>query len=372
MVALRAMRDRPLFAEINLDRIEEHLTKMEVGNVDVTIPAQHINYTPEGFIKVGDQTYGMSTWSFRQMAKLLGRNAKDLREAPTGTGPATKYAIVNYWLSKMGDKPLLLRLKETGVVDEKTGATGRVRAIMSTGGKIPFSARDLLSALRPYLRQYNMAVQMGNATERSFHVRTLFREGIEITTPKLESKVHVVPTGRRDLDGGVQDQEKVHGDLDTHTLGVHWRMSEVGFCPLTGDLVVYRLICQNGMIGLTEKTSIISRRLALVDEGEFRTEIGMGIEKARERQNEMLERLTALRDYKLSDPVSELKSWLGGRADVNKEFISNAEAAFREEPINSKYGVLQAITRAAKKYHPDQRVVLETIAGIYLETSLTR
>ena len=362
--------DRPMFEELNLDAIEDRLIQLETGNVDVVVPAKHINYNPEGFIVVDGRKFGLPNWPFRQLAKLVGLNAKMLREAPSGTGKASRHALVTYWLDKLGDKPILLRLKDTGVVDEKTGADGRLRGVMASRGTIPFSARDLLSSLRPYLKQYNMAVQLGNAREQAFHLRTVFREGVEVAKPSREDKVHVVPTLR--APGSSPATQDVHGNLDTHALGIHWRMSEVGFCPLSADMLIFRQVCANGMIALTEKTGLISKRTATWEEQEFRTEIGLSIERARDRQNEILERLTGLRDAKLVDPIYELRTFLQMRneQEVNKEFIANVEQAYKEEPMPTKYGVLQAITRAARKYHFDSgRLVFEAVAGSYLDTA---
>lgn len=360
--------DRPLFTEIPLDGIEQRLLDLEKGNSDVVIPAKQIDYTPEGLISVGGTKFAIPNWPFRQIAKLCGMSARTLRQAPDGTGKASRHALITYWLDKLGDKPILLRLKET-VEDEKTHAKGRVRGVLSTGGKIPLSARDLLSALRPHLRQYDMAVQLGNARDQAFHVRTLFREGVEVARPKAESRVYTVPTM---APSGAETQD-VDGNKDTHAMGVHWRMSEVGFCAPSADLLIFRVICSNGLIATTEKTSLIDRRSNLLDEASFRAEVGLAIEKARDRQNEVLEKLTVLRDAWLTDPKNDLKMFLtAANIPYQEDFVKKAVAMFEEEPIASRYGVLQAITRAARAYHPDTRIVYEALAGSYMEAAVSR
>lgn len=363
--------DRPLFKEIPLDAIEERLLELEKGNSDVVIPAKQIIYTPEGLLSVNGTLFSIPNWPFRQLAKFCGMSSRVLRNAPSGTGKASRHALITYWLDKLGDKPLLIRLKET-VKDEKTNAEGRVRGILSTGGKIPLSARDLLSSLRPWLRQYNMAVQLGNARDQAFHVRTLFREGVEVARPTREEKVYVVPTM---APLGVAAQEvEVRGDKDTHAMGIHWRMSEVGFCAPSADLLSFRVICSNGLIATTEKTSLIDRRSQLLDEASFRAEVGLAIEKARDRQTEVMEKLAALRDARLSEPKNEITVFLSSAKGLPypEEFTKKALAMFDEEPIASRYGVLQALTRAARSYHPDTRVIYEALAGSYMAASIAR
>jgi hypothetical protein len=349
----RLGREIPLFREVSFDKLEKHLETMEEGNSDVFLPAKDIIITPEGCVQIGigDQAkiFSFSDWAFSQLASVIGIAKEVLSKSPNGTGRASRKAIIDHWLSKT-DKTILLRLKDLPTRDEATGATGRIRAFMATD-VLPFSNRQLLSALRPWIAHYNMGIQIGASTEKSFHVRLLFREQLLLGT-----------------DG--EKGSRGSGKVDGHCIGIHFRSSEVGFGPLVADLLVYRQVCANGMIAQTEKSSMLHKQHRFIDPATIGTEIGMVIEASRHRQSEVLDRLTALRDHRLEDPKATMQMWLR-LEKVSETLIKASSEAYDKEPIRSRFGVLQAMTRAAQSFPLDGgRTELETLAGRYLAASV--
>lgn len=338
-------RDEPLFAEVKLERIEERLHELEKGNHDEVIPAHLLNYTDTGRIKVAGKEYELCLHSFRQLAEIIAIPAKTLEKCPLGSGKASRQAIVLHWLSKMEGRSFLVRLKDNEVANDKTGVHGRVRAILpaNPSGELPLSNLELFEHMRPYLRAYNMGVQLGNANQDSFHMRTLFREELNI--------------------GGQVGNR--HSGKDVHSLGVHWTNSETGKFRLSADLIVYRQVCSNGMIAQSERGGLLHRRHQFVDRTTIGADIAAAMEAARARQSELMGGLRTLRDQRIEDPETELRSFLGSQ-NVSKEQVESVIKAFAEEPLRNRFGILQAMTRAVRKNHPDERVPMEKIAGIYL------
>lgn len=341
----RAGREEKLFQEVNVDKVFTRLEELEKGNFDEIVTPVTFNYSDRGTVIVGGEHFSFTDYSFKQLATIIGIPSAVLQRSPLGGGRASRQSLVTHWMEQQEGRTFLLRLKRSEVVEKGTDVVGRVRGILPAmvNGDLPFSNKALLEALVPYLRAYNMGVQLGAANECSFHLRALFREEVNVGTKEKSGFL----------------------EIDRHCLGVHFVNSEVGKFPLRADLLVYRQVCKNGMIAQSERSGLIHKAHRFIDPTTIGAEIQQAMEAVRSRQDELLGGLRSLRDQRIDDPEAEIKAHLQEHK-APKEWIEYAIQSFAAERIGTRFGVLQAMTRAAQKVLPDLRIEFETIAGAYM------
>jgi hypothetical protein len=337
-------REKVLFAEVSTDKIFARLDELERGNEDVVVTYLNFNYCDDGTLKIGDEKFSFTEYSFSQLATLIGFPAKTLQKSPLGTGRASRQAIVAHWIEQQEGRSYLVRLKRSEALQKDSPVVGRIRGILPAlpNGALPYSNRELLQDMLPYLRTYNMGVQMGAANEHSFHIRALFREELNVGAK----------TGGRDM------------EIDRHSLGVHFVNSEVGKFSLRADLMVYRQICKNGMVAQSERSGLLHKAHRFIDKTTIGSEIQQAMEAVRSRQDELIQGLRSLRDQHLQNPEDDIRAFLREHK-APKEWIEFALQAYTQERLGTRFGVLQAMTRAAQKVVPDLRIEFEAIAGQY-------
>lgn len=369
----RLVRDQPMMREVRWDQVDTRLDELDQGNFDIATTASSLRVNDAGLLEINSgslvegapdkvELYGFTDWSFTQLAQMAGIPSNFLKKSPTGHGKASKRALIEKWLENKSTAPVLLRMKrnplkvdENGnettetLVDEKTGTSGHVRGILS-GHTVPFGMRDAVTAIRPWALQYGMKIQLGNMTERSAHLRLIFPEFLDLSAGHGESQ---------STDDGIL----APGDL--HSLGVHLATSEVGYRSLTVDLMVFRLVCTNGMITQSDRTSLYHRRQANLDPSTVRQELGIALEEARSKTQELTDRLKDLKLQVLPEPELTLESFLRSNG-APASFIADAKEAWKKEPVKTKFGILQAVTRAAQRSPIDVRTEYERLAGQYL------
>ena len=340
----RRGREQVLFAEVSTDKIFARLDELERGNEDVVVSSNTFNYCDDGTIKINGEKFSFTEYSFGQLATLIGFPAKTLQKSPLGTGRASRQAIVTHWIEQQEGRSYLLRLKRSEALQKDSPVVGRVRGVLTAlpNGELPYSNRELLSDMLPYLRAFNMGVQMGAANEHSFHIRALFREELNV--------------GAATRSGGME--------IDRHSLGVHFVNSEVGKFSLRADLMVYRQVCKNGMVAQSERSGLLHKAHRFIDKTTIGSEIQQAMEAVRSRQDELIAGLRSLRDQHPQNPEDEIRSFMKDNK-APKEWIEFALQAFTQERLGTRFGVLQAMTRAAQKVVPDLRIEFETIAGQY-------
>ena len=154
---------------------------------------------------------------------------------------------------------------------------------------------------------------------------------------------------------------------DNVIVGLKGWNSEVGHHRVNFDTFLERVICTNGMVVRMDGDSLFSRRHVGIDQDE----LSRLLKDMWSKVPAMHERITAgaesLHSIKLEDPEDELDVFLA-RKNEPKYMREAAIKAFKEEPIHTAYGVLQAITRlsVAARNDPDRQLRLEQIGGEYM------
>lgn len=330
--------DRPVRA-VKIGRVYERLEKMAENCVDLTdVKGSDITFNPNGTLQVKDQRFSFTDWSFAQFCSKLKLPTDFMRRSPNGDGPASRKKIIDYWKERhIDDRRFLIRTKRHPDKDEESGAEGRVRAFLTDRYSV-FDNLDVVRQLHPLMKANDMMIQLGNVTEQSFHMRLLYGETINVGTEKKP---------------------------DVHQMGLHFANSEVGARNLTGDLMVFRQICTNGMIALLEREHLFYQRHINVERHEVKNGMTAALEMAQIKKMELLDRLQDARAAELENARAEITRFLKLNRGTD-EFVTKVHEAWDQEPVNNRFGVVQAITRAAQGLPIDQRVEMEEVAGRYL------
>lgn len=154
--------------------------------------------------------------------------------------------------------------------------------------------------------------------------------------------------------------------------GIHVSNSEVGKRAVTVDALVYRLVCSNGLIALVKGKSLMHRRHIGIQGVSFEKELEQAVWEATQAAGGMLERFAAT----VRQPVTDVEKTLdriGLSWDLSKstqELVR--DALLRETPSQQQtlYGLINAVTHAARWLPLDDRYQLEALAGSLMQKGL--
>ena len=336
----RRARSAPMRA-IGFDELANRLGHLAERNEDFTVKGRDLTFNPDGTLDVkGGPRVSWTDWSFSQFCAKLKVPADFLRRSPSGLGPdgsvppASKKAIIDFWQERVDDNEFFVRTRRSDMRDAETGATGFARGFLTTRYAV-FDNLELLRMHGEFIRQHDLKLQVGHVSDKMFHVRMLFPEMVNAGTAEAP---------------------------DPHQFGTHMRNSEVGACNLQEDFLVFRQICTNGMIALLNKEHLIDIRHVNIDRHQLRIAVASVADTVLDNHDEVIGRLQVARDITIANPERELSRFLRSNRATD-DFLDMAEKAFQREPNATRFGLIQAITRAAQALPTDSRVQMEEAAG---------
>ena len=146
--------------------------------------------------------------------------------------------------------------------------------------------------------------------------------------------------------------------------GMTLRNSEVGYTAVIIDEFSFRLVCLNGMIISVGDSRLLYRQHRPIEEAALDKQLSEAFGVLSARWVSTKSKLQLLSSIKVVNPEREIEMQLT-KMEATKLFIKGAQDAFKLEPLDNMYGVLQAITRAAQDVNEDmdKRVTLEEMAG---------
>lgn len=320
--------------EVSLDELEGTLASMSTGCHDVHVKGREMTFGADGTLSVRGKKYSWNDWSFSQFCTKMKLPTDFIRRCPNGEGPSGKKGIVDFWKEQQDSKDFFLRLKYSATPDEATGTDGYVRAVLTDRYSV-LDNIELVDLMKPFIQTHDLKLHLGSAADKALHMRLLFPEEVE---PRPGDK---------------------------HQVGVHITNSEVGATNLSGDFLLYRQVCMNGLMVVFDNDSLFSQRHMNIDRHELRLGVKSALELVSDRQHVVFGRVDRALTQAIVNPHRELKRVLkSGRA--SDEFIELAIEAYDNTPEATRFGVVQAITEAAQKLPIDTRVLIETVAGDYL------
>jgi len=155
------------------------------------------------------------------------------------------------------------------------------------------------------------------------------------------------------------------GDLQS---GMFIRNSEVGRSALAMGASVYRLICKNGMVEVFEKNPPLYQRHIWINEAELTRKLDEGVFGALEVAQHTMRRLKKARkiNVDLESVVSTLDKF-----KLNERVQQSVLDLFISEGDNSAFGMVNALTAAARNLSPYERHGLEANAWRLLTSTLS-
>lgn len=153
--------------------------------------------------------------------------------------------------------------------------------------------------------------------------------------------------------------------------GLHIANSEVGKRAVTVDALVYRLVCQNGLVRLVKGKSLLYQKHVALSADRFQTELSEAVGEALMQSAGFMERLVMATRTPVSD-VDKTLLTLGQRWSLPQVMQESIRDGLLGSPAGQQetlYGLVNAVTRAAQTLNADDRHALETLAGTLLDES---
>jgi hypothetical protein len=318
--------------EKTFDEVFERVTSQaELALPDQVLPLSRLRATDEGSIEVpGLGQLGLTIWSRRQLANLLGIRwdrwfASDL------VAPADRAEEINRrFRASSGEWKIRAR---RCAPDESAAGDAVLRAFVSP----TYAPIDDLPVFETLGR-----VLAGQLDDLRF---------VRMDMTPQSSQYAVVSTAEVDL--GVRG-------ADHHRNGFLIANSEVGARSLSILTWILRLICSNGLIAQAAQVFRMIHRRRKDDALDGRLANAFKLLPEKWSQAEAM--LRRAREDTLEDPGMALDVLI--EANPHLRPMSQAvHEAFEEDPELNRFGIVQALTRAAQRFAPEQRLMMEEFAG---------
>jgi len=327
-VPLRGPKGVP-FASVYEDvmrRADEMLPDQIVHLADLRMTPETLVALPTGV------TYALNPWARKQLASMLGLRWDRWFQSASGEECAEE---VNRRFSRL---PGEIKVKAWRDSDDR--ANGVARAFLAPtfnpiGDARIFERMHLM--MRGLLDEYRFT--RVTWTDATTHYSAVHLEGI-------------------DVDG--------RGDL--HHPGFHLRNSEVGASALSLDDYLLRLVCTNGlMVRVGGKRSLYRTHRAIEDDA-LAAALVIAIGRLPERAQKVASWLVAAKGLVIPHPDDAVEAVLGDSAEVPKSVVAEARRLALVAGDATRFGVVQAITRAAHEANRDHdvRFAMERLAGEFL------
>ncbi len=355
-----AMPDQTILdlpARCGLSAVWERLHQGDRNKWDLAIPRERLMLSggrlvlPEEFRDEYPECLDLSGWATMQACQRLGIPAQYFVRCP----PPLRDVQFNHWLWKgtqVPDDPLPDEEDAASDLSHRSSAEGLrpwllrgkgdvVRAVLSDR-YAPLDNADLLATLTPFL-EGRFEVKSLALTPESLHLR--------LVDPRLAREV--LPDDRL-------------------MVGLHVANSEVGRRSVTVDALVYRLVCQNGLIRLVKGRSLLRQRHVSWDRSHFADALSRALLEAITAGAGLIERLSLATRMPVPD-VEGLILALSRQAGLTQRVQDGVRRALLATPASQQetvYGFVQALTLTAQDLPPDDRYDLEVVAGRLLDEGL--
>lgn len=156
---------------------------------------------------------------------------------------------------------------------------------------------------------------------------------------------------------------------DRLSVGLHVANSETGRRSVTIDAIVWRLVCQNGLVRLVKGKSLLQQRHIFVSQSNFKRDLERAMGEALTTSAGLLERMQQSTTEHLNDIETVIEK-IGERHQLSEAFqekIKNALLLENRGQQETLYGLTNALTQAAQTLPPDDRYSMEVMAGEVME-----
>lgn len=349
------------FDRVRSDVAEQHSRKLP----DETIEMSKLRITPELNIEIPNiGVFIMTKYAQRQLGNILGVQWNKWFDPKLVTSDIIQEELQRRF-SKTGDvrKLRMMHFKKGSPGVE--GCDGYLRAILSPTYH-PIDDERIFDRLESKFlgNLENLRFMPNHLSNKSSWGNDHCNHYTIVGQP-----INMGPINRNHPDSHVAqvyqiaEQEGMLPENDLIYPGFHMRNSEVGFTAITIDEFSFRLVCLNGMMITTGDSRLMYRQHRPIEDGVLDQQFNTVFDKIPTRWEGTRRQLNKLQEMMLDHAEEELEKRLL-KLEAPKHFRENAAEAFKKEPLPNMYGVVQAVTRAAKEYEDmDKRFEFEALAG---------
>jgi hypothetical protein len=298
---------------------------------DQIMPISRLRATDDGFIEVpGVGMTNLTQWSRRQLAGILGIRwdrwfSEDL------VVPADRAAEINLRFRRSSDS-LKIRTRRWAA-DEEAKGEAVLRAFVSP----TYAPIDDLQVFE------KLNSMLGSRVEELCFVR------LDVT----DESSQYAAVNRQDVDLGIAKP-------DRHRNGFLIANSETGSRSLTILVWIWRLVCTNGLVA--PESSVFRMVHRRQKDGVMQAKLARAVRLLPEYWSRTEQTLRNARQDPVEDPGAALEVIVSTYPQL-RAISDSVYEAYDQDPEPNRFGLIQAITRAAQKLRPEDRLTVEEFAG---------
>jgi hypothetical protein len=297
-------------------QVEERIVEDDRNKWDRKAPASALRIVDAGALELnGDgrsERLALSELATSQMCGRLRIPVPYYRRLP-GELQAT---VANYDLARLKDSAYLLRGKDEWV-----------RAFLSTD-YVAYNNVHIAETVQELLKGANVVVKSFVLEETHLYLKVVCDDLV-------------------DCDSGLK-------------AGIMVGNSEVGLGSVSVEPFVYRKACTNDLV-VTQEKSFRHAHIHLTA-SEMRRRMAEAVSDAFKIAASVLDTFLLTREQPVTDPVETIRQLAEARK-MSQKFADEVVSSYAAEPEPTRFGVINAFTRAAQKLGPLQRIEVERFAG---------
>jgi Domain of unknown function (DUF932) len=304
-------------------QVEERIADDDRRKWDRKAPAKALKIAADGALELADrdgrpERFALAELATSQMCQRLGIPVLYYRRLPD----EIRATVANYDFGRLKDNAYLLRGKDEWV-----------RAFLSTD-YVAYNNAEIAETVKELLKG-------ANATTKSFVLE------------ETHLYLKVISDDLVDRDSGLK-------------AGVMIGNSEVGLGSVSVEPFVFRLACTNDLVVSKEQSFRHPHTRLSLDE--LRKGTALAISIAFEVASSVLDAFLKTREEPVPDPVETIRQLAEARK-LSRKFADEVVSSYAVEPEPTRFGVINAFTRAAQKLGPLQQIEVERFAGTLLDAS---
>lgn len=304
-------------------QVEERIIEDDRNKWDRKAAAKELRIADDGAVELRNgaapERFALSELATGQMCQRLGIPVLYYRRLPH----ELQATIANYDFGRLNDNAYLMRGKDQWI-----------RAFLSTE-YIAYNNAHIAETVKALLERAGVSV-------RSFI--------LEETHVFLK----IISDDIVDRDSGLK-------------AGIMIGNSEVGMGSISVEPFVFRRACTNDLV-VTQEKSFRHAHIHL-SVSELRRRMGDAISDSFRIASTLLDAFLKTREEQVADPVETIRQLAEARK-MSQKFADEVASSYAAEAEPTRFGVINAFTRAAQKLGPLQRIEVERFAGTLLEAKL--
>lgn len=301
-------------------QVEERIVADDRNKWDRQAPAKALTVADDGALELnGDgrsERFALSELATSQMCQRLGIPVPYYRRLPA----ELRAKVANYDLDRLAENSYLLRGKDEWV-----------RAFLSAD-YVAYNNANIAETVKELLRDAAVSVKSFVLEETHLFLKIISEDIV-------------------DADSGLK-------------AGIMVSNSEVGIGSISLEPFVYRKACTNDLV-VTQEKSFRHAHIHLTA-SEVRRRMADAISDSFRIASSLLDSFLKTREEPVADPVETIRQLAQAR-DLSQKFADEVVSSYAAEPDATRFGVINAFTRAAQKLGPLQRIEVERFAGTLID-----